>query len=50
MLGQETAAMAMISLETEGERIATINKAKMKAGMVWKNSVMRISTVSVRPR
>jgi len=40
----------MISLLTEGERIATINKAKMKAGMVWKNSVMRISTVSVRPR
>src|SRR5712671_4313808 len=48
MLGQETAAIAMISLETEGERIATINRAKMKAGMVWKNSVMRISTVSVR--
>src|SRR6267142_1523894 len=46
MLGQETAAIAMISLETEGERIATINRAKMKAGMVWKNSVMRISTAS----
>ena len=42
--------MAMISLVTEGERMATIRRAKMKAGMVWKNSVTRIKAVSVLPR
>ena len=31
---------------TEGDRMATIRMARMKAGMVWKNSVTRISTTS----
>jgi len=39
-VGQETAAIAMDRARDEGERIATVNRAKMKAGMVWKNSVM----------
>ena len=50
MPGQVTAAMATISLPTEGERMATMRMANTKAGMVWKNSVTRISTISTGPR
>ncbi len=50
MPGQDTAAMATISLVMEGDRIATIRIASTKAGMVWKNSVIRISTSSTQPR
>ena len=47
--GQLTVAMAMTRLVPEGDRIATRTMAKMKEGMVWKNSVMRISTSSTKP-
>ena len=47
--GQLTVAMAMTRLAPEGARIATSTMAKMKEGMVWKNSVTRISTSSTMP-
>ena len=47
--GQLTVAMAMTTLVPEGARMATSTMAKMKDGMVWKNSLMRISTSSTKP-
>ena len=43
--GQLTVAMAMTRLVPEGARMATNTMAKMKEGMVWKNSLTRISTI-----
>src|ERR1700737_1751395 len=50
MPGQDTRAMAAISLSAEGERIATSRIANMKDGIVWNNSVTRISATSSLPR
>ena len=49
MGGQVTTAMAMTMLSSEGCRMATSTIANTNEGMVWKNSVTRISTLSVRP-
>ena len=42
--------MAMMTLPIEGERMTTSSIASRKAGMVWKNSVRRMSTRSTAPR
>ena len=47
--GQLTVAMAMTRLSAEGARIATSTMAKMNDGMVWKNSLTRMSTSSTMP-
>src|SRR5262249_53916732 len=46
---QLTVAMAMMRLSAEGARMATSTMAKMKEGMVWKNSLTRMSTSSMMP-
>ena len=45
----DTTAMAMMTLVTDGARMATSRMAKRKDGIVWKNSVSRISTSSTTP-
>ena len=47
--GHETTAMAMTVLRTDGLRMATSTMAKMKDGIVWKNSVTRIRRSSAEP-
>ena len=49
MGGQLTTAMATMRLVAEGVRMATSTMAKMNDGMVWKNSVRRISPSSTKP-
>src|SRR5262245_15457865 len=49
MGGQLTVAMAMTRLVPEGARMATNTMAKMKDGMVWKNSLTRIKRSSMTP-
>ena len=41
--------MASTIEKSEGCRIATMTMASAKAGMVWKNSVKRISASSISP-
>ena len=47
--GHETMAMAATMLRRLGWKMATSTTAKMKDGMVWKNSVSRISASSTQP-
>ena len=49
MGGQLTTAMATMRLVADGVRMATSTMAKMNDGMVWKNSVRRISPSSTKP-
>ncbi|MNT96546.1 hypothetical protein D3C72_2386640 [compost metagenome] len=47
--GQDTTAMAPMMEYTEGLRMATSTTAMASCGMVWKNSVKRMSASSTRP-
>ena len=50
MLVHEVTPSANTMVPTEGVSTATRMIASRKAGMVWKNSVMRVSTASTLPR
>ncbi|MNI63076.1 hypothetical protein D3C73_1184220 [compost metagenome] len=47
--GQDTTAIAPMMEYTDGLRMATSTTAIANCGMVWKNSVKRISASSTRP-
>jgi len=49
MGGQDTMAMAAMTLRIEGLSTATMTMAKMNAGMVWKISVTRVMDRSSAP-
>ena len=48
--GQLITEIARMMLPLEGVMIATSTIANRKVGMVWKNSVKRISRSSIQPR